>query len=110
MNAWKIWVLLFLGALCLIGIGWAFMNQKIVLDQKYFVGVRDCDLDKKICVTPLSISQDRTNAVLLVNNFDSNRTCLQEIKDGGIVPLQFGDCRDGLDWNGERSGNGLVFP
>lgn len=80
-------------------------DNKIHLDQKYVLGQKTCDA--AICVTPLSISSDRATAHLLVYAKDTNQTCIQDINNGVMVPIQFYDCRMGSDWNGWE---GTKFP
>lgn len=89
-----------LGILLVIGAFILLQDNKIKLSEGFVVGEQHCE--GTVCVTPLSISEDRHNANLLVYDSNSNKTCVQELKDGQLIPLHFYDCRPGNDWNGER--------
>lgn len=75
------------------------VDNRILIDQKYVVGKKDCDT--KFCITPLFISSDRHTGSLLVYDLNANKSCVQDINNGVLVPLHIYDCREGM-WNGEK--------
>lgn len=81
------------------------VDHRITIDPKYRVGEKDCT--EKFCVTPLSISSDRHTGSLLVYDFNTDKSCVQDINNGVLVPLYIYDCHQGSDWNGERSNSGI---
>lgn len=95
MKQWHLYLLFGLGVLCLIGLFFSVQDQKIRLGKEYIVGKNFCQ-SEKVCVKPLLISDDRTSARLVVQNFDKNQTCVQHIIDGSLVPLDYFDCQKGI--------------
>lgn len=81
------------------------VDHRITIDPQYQVGKKDCN--EKFCVTPLFISPDRHTGSLLVYDFNTDKTCVQDINNGELVPLYIYDCHPGNDWNGERSSSGI---
>lgn len=83
------------------------VDHRITIDPGYKVGNKLCN--EKFCVTPLAISSDRHTGSLLVYDLNADKTCVQDINNGELVPLYIYDCRPGSDWNGERSGTGFII-